>query len=50
MLWFLLLGVQYRGFKGRGRGSGSDNNHTNSKVGVLMLNIGFPGKVLKVGG
>ena len=30
--------------------SGSDNNHTKGKVGVLMLNIGFPGKVLKVGG
>ena len=30
--------------------SGSDNNHTKGKVGVLMLNIGFPGKVLKVSG
>ena len=27
--------------------SGSDNNSNKGKVGVLMLNIGFPGKVLK---
>ena len=30
--------------------SGSDKNYNISKVGVLMLNIGFPGKVLEVGG
>ena len=30
--------------------SGSDNNRTKGKVGVLMLNIASPGKVLKVGG
>ena len=29
--------------------SSSDNNYK-SKIGVLMLNIGFPGKVSKVGG
>ena len=30
--------------------SGSDNSNNKVKVAVLMLNIGFPGKVLKVGG
>ena len=30
--------------------SGSDNNYNKVKVAVLMLNIGFPGKVLKVSG
>ena len=27
--------------------NGSDNNYSKGKVGVLMLHIGFPGKVLK---
>ena len=27
--------------------SGSDNNYSKGKVGILILHIGFPGKVLK---
>ena len=30
--------------------SGSDNNYNKGKVAELALNIGFPGKVLKVVG